>query len=70
MERRVENERNAEKELLLCGLTRFVLLNERMERKGRSGMKYARNGTLKRNAVNEAAHTAGKEQSNIYALHR
>ena len=35
-----------------------------MERKGRSGMRYECNVALKRNAVNEAAYTAGKEQLN------
>jgi len=40
-----------------------------MERKGRSGMRYECNVALKRNAVNEAAYTAGKEQLNTYALH-
>jgi len=70
MERREGNERNVEKELRMRGLPRFVLLNDRMERKGRSGMRYECNGALKRNEVNEAAYTAGKEQSIIYALHR
>ena len=41
-----------------------------MERKGRSGMRYECNVALKRNAVNEAAYTAGKEQLNIYAQRR
>ena len=41
-----------------------------MERKGRSGTRNECNGALKRNAAKEAAHTAGKVQININALHR